>query len=477
MSLQGLTEDAIANYFVQARQREVRYDSHRGWFVWDGSCWVRNQAAVMQLILSACSCSSKMRRPRTSSGLVSILSPGVSPASRRMIPSSVCLLRRDNDPLLLGTPHGTVNLRTGCMSAAQPTELITKLTAVSPSDTEDCPRWHDFFVQATGGQPDVIAFLKRLAGYALTGFATEQKLVFLYGPGGNGKGVFLHTLSKMMGAYARAAQMSTFAAKKFDGHPEDVANLAGARLVTANETEEGRQWATARIKELTGGDPISARHLYKDRFTFFPVCKLVFAGNHAPAVGSVDDAVRRRVIVIPFEHKPDTPDLSLEEKLLAELPGILRWAMNGCLEWQMIGLAVPPELSRPTEEYLAAQDVFSEWMKEDCEMTGREDNVVASVDLFARWREFAQFRNEPVGSRRTFLERFERRTGLARQQVKALNTKGYRGIKVRPGIVIDNMMGEGFRVSEPSPSLHGELSPAVTNSVLQKLRQPLARKP
>ena len=295
VSLQGLTEDAIAAYFVQAHHREVRYDSHRGWFVWDGSCWVRNQAAVMQLIRSACRFLAKNEETKDKQrvGKHSFARSVASLASNDPV-VRLSIDAWDSDPLLLGTPRGTVNLRTGCMSAAQPTELITKLAAVSPSDTEDCPRWHDFLVQATGGQPDVIAFLKRLAGYVLTGLTTEQKLVFLYGPGGNGKGVFLHTLSKMMGTYARAAQMTTFAAKRFDAHPEELANLAGARLVTANETDEGRRWDTARIKELTGGDPISARHLHKDRFTFYPVAKLVFSGNHAPAIGSVDDAIRRR---------------------------------------------------------------------------------------------------------------------------------------------------------------------------------------
>jgi putative DNA primase/helicase len=161
--------------------------------------------------------------------------------------------------------------------------------------------------------------------------------VFCYGPGGNGKTVLLNTVSAIRGDYATVAAMETFVASQFDQHPTDMAMLCGARLVTAAETEEGRAWAETKIKQLTGGDPISARFMRQDFFTYKPTFKLMIIGNHEPALRNVDDAARRRINIVPFIRKPAVIDKQLEDKLRVEWPGILRWMIQGCLNWQTVG--------------------------------------------------------------------------------------------------------------------------------------------
>lgn len=234
----------------------------------------------------------------------------------------------------------------------------------------------------------------------------------------------------VMGDHAKVASMSTFTAKKFEAHPEEIANLVGARFVTASETEHGHAWATARIKELTGGDPISTRRMYKDRFTFLPQFKLGFAGNHAPNFGTVDNAIRRRLIVIPFDHTPEHPDLELEERLRFEWPGILRWMINGCLEWKQVGLQVPETLQAATSNHLAVQDTFAEWVEVCCEIT-TDDVCTSSTDLFGSWCAFAKDRGEHPGNFSGLAERMKRATGKGPVQIKRLRGKGYRGVRLK----------------------------------------------
>ena len=179
----------------------------------------------------------------------------------------------DTDPWLLNTPDGSIDLRNGQIYPHKPTDYCTKTTAVAPGG--ECPLWQQFLTQIFNGNVDAIAFLQRTAGYALTGSTQEHALFFLYGTGTNGKSVFLTTVSGMLGDYAMTAPIETFTASNQDRHPTDLAMLRGARLVTATETEEGRRWAEARIKQITGGDRVSARFMRQDFFQFTPQFKLL----------------------------------------------------------------------------------------------------------------------------------------------------------------------------------------------------------
>src|SRR4051794_373979 len=193
-------------------------------------------------------------------------------------------------------------------------------------------------------------------------------MAFGYGTGANGKGTFLNTLSGLLAGYAAVAPMDAFTASATDRHTTDLAMLRGARLVTAQETEEGRRWAESRVKAMTGGDPITARFMRQDFFTFSPQFKLLIAGNHRPGLRNVDEAIRRRFNMLPFAVKipANEREKALPEKLKAEWPGILAWAIQGCLDWQKEGLSPPLAVLEATEEYLVSEDALGTWLAECC---------------------------------------------------------------------------------------------------------------
>jgi putative DNA primase/helicase len=304
----------------------------------------------------------------------------------------------DANPWLLATPGGTVDLKAGKLRAADPADHCTKITAVAPEG--DCPRWLAFLDQIMAGDQDLASFLQRVCGYALTGSTKHHALFFCYGTGGNGKGVFLNTIAGIMGAYAKTAAMNTFAASANESHPTDIASLKGARLAISQETEQGQAWPEAKIKAMTGGDVLSARFMRQDFFEFTPQFKLVIAGNYKPELRNVDEAIRRRFHMIPFTISipREQQDENLPEKLRAEWPGILRWAIAGCLDWQRIGLAPPRAVTIATDEYLASEDSLSKWVEECCI---RDRNLQsASSALFANWSAWCEAQNERRGSQK-----------------------------------------------------------------------------
>ncbi|PKR60071.1 phage/plasmid primase, P4 family [Thalassospira lohafexi] len=273
----------------------------------------------------------------------------------------------DADPLLLGTPDGTVDLRTGDLRPAKRDDYITTLTAVSPAPKgANAPTWEKFLDRAFAGDKDLIAFMQKLAGYSLTGMTTEHKLFFAYGTGRNGKSVFINTISGMMGDYAKRASSSVFLDSKNERHPTELAALRSARLVSGSELPAGKAWNESIIKDLTGGDVVSARFMRGDLFEFKPQFSLIIAGNHQPSFKGVDEAIRARVAMIPFtvtipesERDPDLPN-----QLEAEWPAILRWAIDGCLMWQREGLSIPTAIKEASEEYLEAEDTLGEFISE-----------------------------------------------------------------------------------------------------------------
>ncbi len=230
----------------------------------------------------------------------------------------------DRDPFLLGTAGGTVNLKTGELCETKRKHFITKLASVAPAPKgTPCPTFEAFLLQATNGDTALCRFLQQWAGYCLTAVTNEQALLFIYGPGGNGKTVFANVLMEIMGEYALTAAMQTFTASKQQRHLAEVAMLHGARLVTASETEKGQEWSQSRINSVTGNEPITANFMRQDHFTFIPLFKLTLIGNHKPKLGSVNDAAKRRFNIVPFVYKPTKPDQGLGEKLRAEYPAIL----------------------------------------------------------------------------------------------------------------------------------------------------------
>jgi putative DNA primase/helicase len=401
-----VTEDGAAERFAYLYSGCLRYCHDTGaWFEWNGSVWQQNRTGLAfqwARELARTLAKSEPDKVRYVSSKVSFAS-GVERFARSDPVFAVTADFWNSDPFLLGTPAGTVDLRTGKLREPSPSDGITKSTAVAPTERADCPKWKAFLLTAMGGDDELIRFLQQFFGYCLTGDIREHALIFGYGGGGNGKSVLLNTVSRIAGTYATVAAMDTFTASPFDKHTTDLAMLHGARLVTASETEEGRRWAEARIKALTGGDPITARFMHKNNFTFEPTFKLFIVGNHKPILSNVDDAARRRFNIVPFLHKPAIPDLELGDKLKAEWPAILRWMIEGCLDWQANGLLRPGSVVDATAEYFSEQDVFRQWLEEECEVEpGNNWKTGTAAELYSSWRTYAERAGENAGSKKAF---------------------------------------------------------------------------
>jgi putative DNA primase/helicase len=251
--------------------------------------------------------------------------------------------------MLLNTPGGIVDLRDGTVRKSDPVAFCTKMTAVTPRG--DCPLFQKFLTRIMGGDRALVDYLQRMLGYCLTGDTSEQAIFFNHGGGQNGKTVLMSTVASILGDYCRATPIETFTESKNDRHPTELARLRGARLVTATETEAGRHWAESRLKELTGGENIPARFMHKDFFEYLPQFKPVISGNHKPRLRSVGTAMRRRLHLNPFivTIPVDERDTQLVERLKAEWPGILQWMIDGCLDWQEMGLAPPEAVIEATD--------------------------------------------------------------------------------------------------------------------------------
>ncbi len=426
------TEDALALAFTRRYHRDWRYVAAWGrWLVWDGRRW-RNEdtLAATDLIRGVCRHAAlqadnpKLAAKLATSGTVG----GVERLARADRRHAATTAEWDADPWLLNTPGGVVDLRTGRMRAHDRADRMTKITTATPGG--DCPTWRQFIAEVTGGDAALQAYLQRMAGYALTGSTQEHALFFLYGTGANGKSVFVNTLATILGDYAANAPMDTFMETRTDRHPTDMAGLRGARFVAAIETEQGRRWAESKVKSLTGGDKISARFMRQDFFEFWPQFKLFVAGNHKPAIRNIDEAMKRRLHLIPFTITvpPERRDKHLQQKLLAERDGILAWALEGCLAWQRLGrLDPPPQVVAATEEYFEAEDALGRWLEERCVREANAKSLTA--ELFADWKQWAEAAGEFVGSQRRFSDLLITR-GVEKWR-NAAGIRGFRGVGLK----------------------------------------------
>jgi putative DNA primase/helicase len=419
-----VSEDAIALSFTAKYRDIMKFDHTAGrWFRWDGERWQKDGT----------DCAFHHARVigrNLGEGKRQICKASVAGGAERMARAdpahAVEAGQWDADPMLLGTPGGTVDLRTGKLRKPDPADKITRLTSCTPSTARPA-KWLQFLQETTGGDAELMRFLQQWLGYCLTGETREHALLFIYGPGGNGKSVFLNTATRILADYAATAGMDTFTASKFDHHPTDLAMLQGARLVSASETEEGRAWAEARIKQMTGGDPITARFMRRDFFTYTPAFKLMIVGNHAPVLHNVDEAARRRFNIVPFTRKPATPDRQLEQKLKAEDGAILAWMIAGCLDWQADGLVRPDSVTAATDDYFNDQDLFGQWISERCKV-GHYGLYSTPMNLFNDWSNYARSLGDEPGNAQTMSNRL-RRNGF--RSAKTNGYRVYRGITLR----------------------------------------------
>jgi putative DNA primase/helicase len=423
------SEETLSLEFTSKFKEKINFCPLWGkWLVWEGSYWKEDNRNLYRKcirdVLNEVEMPDFRRRAATVKGIEHLIEsePDLTSEPKDW----------DQNLWLLSTPNGTIDLKKGVRRISYQEDKITKITSVAPKK-KPITKWLRFLLEATKGDKQYVRYLQRVAGYCLTGNINEHSLFFLYGPGGNGKGVFLNTITQILGDYAVAAPLGMFMENKFDGHPTELALLRGARLVTAQEVQEGKAWNEVKIKSLTGGDPISARFVNQDFFTFIPNFKLLISGNHEPQLRNVDDATTRRFNKLPFTNRPKLPNKNLIDELRFEHEGILQWMINGCIAWQEIGLNVPQIVMDSTEEYFSSQNTFQEFLDDKCEILINDRNFNEnSNDLFRSWCNFAMTNHIRQGNMANFRENLEK---FGIKYTKNLPNKhgvrGFIGIKLK----------------------------------------------
>lgn len=426
-----IPEGWVARQFANTYKGKLLYcHTHKSWFQFDGAIWRRQEAPVAYRLIH--DLSTKMSAEANAKNLIKMQSASYAGGVEQLARASEIFSKVgtdwDKDLWTMGTPNGAIDLRSGNSIRPKAADMITKSVSVTPSEIEDCPMWDAFLEEATGEDRDLIRFLQQLCGYALTGDISEQSLFFVFGNGGNGKGVFLSTVQAILGDYSVVSSMETFEPQKFTSNTADLAMMRGARLVSASEGDEDSTWNTKRVKLLTGGDQITARYLYANPITFTPQFTLLIISNHKPNLATVDDAMRRRVNMIPFTRKPKKKDPQLVEKLREEWPGILRWMINGCLDWQRNGLVRPAVVLEATDKYFEDQNTMQEWVDSYCDVDRTNPHWTAStLELFNSWSKYCKAIGELPGASKSFKQSMER---LGFVYKRTATFRGFVGVKL-----------------------------------------------
>lgn len=431
------TDSGNAELFAAKYTHELRYDhSRQRWLVWRQHWWSEDKdETVIRMAKSAVrsrflACShiedkddreEEVKWARNSEQRSRI--EAMLRLARAECPLSDGGEDWDTDAYLLGVANGVIDLRTGTLRPGRQSDKLTLHSNIQFDPRATAPRWEQFLIETFEGDEELINYTQRAAGYSLTGDVREQRLFVCEGLGANGKSTFLKVLLYVSGDYGTNLPFSAFELRSRSKIPNDVADTAGRRLVTALETSESEHLNEARIKLLTGGDSVTARRLYREHFTFRPTAKIWLAFNHRPRVSDDSLGFWRRVDTIPFPHEfgEDEADLALSATLEREAPGILAWMVRGCMQWQDIGLCTPERVKAATAQYRIDSDPLAEFMTERCEvhssalveagilwrnyldwMEGNRDGNPVSRKLFSRMLDTRGFKKVRFGHDRTW---------------------------------------------------------------------------
>lgn len=388
------SDDALALEFTRRHGKDLRYVAAWGkWLRWTGARWEEDRTIrVFDLAREVCrdaagEAEEKLGRQITSAKTIAAVEKlARSDPKHATLPEEL-----DADALLFNCPGGTVDLRTGELRPHRREDLITKIAGTTPDHEVDDSVWIRFLADITFGDLELENYLQRLVGYCLSGDTTEHVLAFMHGVGANGKSTLIDLLLYVFGDYGKLISTETLMEARGERHPTDVANLLGVRLAVSSEVEEGQHWAESRLKALTGDAVLTGRFMRQDFFEFKRTHKLVVAGNHRPAIRTVDEAMRRRIHLIPFRARFTGAKLDrlMPEKLRAEAPAVLAWAIRGFLEWQAGGLQPPQTVTAATVDYLDSQDTLGLWLAEKCATAGPTTETSSSTlyDSFKVWKE------------------------------------------------------------------------------------------
>jgi putative DNA primase/helicase len=297
------------------------------------------------------------------------------------------------DPFLLNCQNGTLDLRLGVLREHRREDKITRILPWVFDADAACPRWDRFLIEVLP-DAETIAFAQRLVGYCLTGDISEHVVIFLFGRGANGKSVFLNTLLALLGEYATQAPTSMLIASSGERHPTELVTLYARNLVVCAEVPGSKAWNEELIKSISGGDPISARGMREDFWNFNPTHKLLISGNHKPVVRGQDEGIWRRWRILPFERTIAEADRDpdLTKKLVADMPGILAWAVRGCTAWQRDRLRPSSKVLVATSDYRSESDRLAPFIDECCEF--RPQAIISRAALYRSYQEWSEAQGE-----------------------------------------------------------------------------------
>jgi len=442
----GCTDLANSERLVERHAADLRYvDATRQWHVWDGRRWRTDDTGEIErrakdtaraIYREAEAATSAARRKELASHAVRSEAASKIAAMITLAQSDARVALRaddlDAEPWLLNVSNGTIDLRSGALRPHRREDLVTKLAPVAYDAEARLELFDAFLFQTFGGDAELIRYVQKAAGYGLCGDTREEVIFIAHGPTGGGKTTLAEALRAALGDYAATADPETFLVSHRDGGAPraDIARLHGRRLVVGVEVDQGRHMAEGLVKQLTGGDTVVARHLYRDHFEFRPQFKLWIFANDAPRVRDDDDAVWRRLRLVPFTHPVPREQRDPQLKLTLRDPkvggpAVLAWAVAGCLLWQREGLGMPPVIDVATRGYREAQDPVADFVAECCVV---EAGAWATVEeLYAAYAAWAK----AAGERRPLAKRgFSNR--LDRHGFPA--AKGAKGVRIRQGI-------------------------------------------
>ncbi len=478
-----LTEGGNATRLERIHGGDLRYNhTHKKWYLWDNGRWKidANGGAmrlagdvVGELYHAAGSADGKDARAALASfakatdtrkGLTNMLALAANRLQFALTADDF-----DRDAFLLGAENITIDLKTGTSREPRREDRITKTVGARYDKTAQCPLWLKFLDRIFPDN-ELREYIKRAVGYCLTGSMIEQIFFFCYGQGANGKSVFLATIRAILGEYAKQADFNTFLVQRNEKVRNDLAALAGARVITAIEAEEGGRLSMQVIKSWTGGDPVTARFLFGENFTFQPQGKLWLAANNKPAITERNHAAWRRVRLIPFNVTiPEAEqDKDLEAKLLEELPGILNWTLEGLHDYLQDGMLTPKAVQEATEEYRKENDSIEAFLAECCEIGKLK--VCKNADLYGQYQNFCRMSGLTALSQHKFSPEMKNRTGISSNR----NMCGvfWKGVDLKPDWKLCSF--EDKATSQAEGSKHVDLSQNAQSIEKSPLREDFA---
>lgn len=417
-----LTDLGNGERFADRYGHLVKYVYPWGWYFWDGARWVKDTTGQVtrwaketsrSILAEAAGIEDDTQRGK-------VVRHAMSSQSRSRLEAMLALAQSepaiaatseqfDRDLYLLTVANGTLDLRTGQLHPHNPEHYITKMVDIEYIPSAEAPRWLAFLGRIFDHDQDMIRFIQRAIGYTLTGDTSEQCLFFAHGQGRNGKSTLADMIGDLLGDYGQKMGGEALMLKRANTINTEVARLAGARLATSAELNEGRALDESMIKDLLSNEQVTARYLYQQEFSFRPEAKIWISGNHKPRVRGADDGIWRRLRLIPFtvQIPEDEVDKHIADKLRQELPGILAWAVRGCLDWQAHGLQEPASVIAATAKYRSEEDELGAFLDEHCDFG--DDLSDGATRLYHAYRELCERNGERAITQTAFGRKLEDR--------------------------------------------------------------------